>query len=80
VSHGCTGMSNANAKWFFDNVHEGDIVQVVNSKGKPMELFGNGFGEWNMPWEKWVQGSALHGSGQGGTPKQDTARLSPQGM
>ncbi|MER6976675.1 L,D-transpeptidase [Streptomyces carpinensis] len=78
VSHGCTGMSNANAQWFFNNVHEGDIVQVVNSKGDPMEVFNNGFGDWNMPWTKWVLGSALS-SGNGGTsPQTDTTRLRPQ--
>jgi lipoprotein-anchoring transpeptidase ErfK/SrfK len=78
VSHGCTGMSNANAKWFYDNIHEGDIVQVVNSKGKPMETFGNGFGDWNMPWDKWVQGSAL--TSGGGTSPSDTSRLTPQAL
>lgn len=76
VSHGCTGMSNANAQWFFNTVHEGDIVQVVNSKGDPMEVFNNGFGDWNMPWQKWVLGSALTSGGP--TSQSDTARLSPQ--
>jgi lipoprotein-anchoring transpeptidase ErfK/SrfK len=78
VSHGCTGLSNADAKWFFDTVHVGDLVQVVNSKGDPMETFGNGFGDWNMPWAKWQQGSALSGSGQSGTGQGDQARLRPQ--
>jgi lipoprotein-anchoring transpeptidase ErfK/SrfK len=59
VSHGCTGMSTDNAKWFYDNTRVGDIVQVVNSKGHPMEPFGNGFGDWNLSWDDWVKGSAL---------------------
>jgi hypothetical protein len=24
-----------------------------------MEPFGNGFGDWNVNWKKWRQGSAL---------------------
>ncbi|MER5865582.1 Ig-like domain-containing protein [Kitasatospora sp. NPDC002040] len=59
VSHGCTGMSTDNAKWFFDQTRIGDLVQVVNSKGAPMEPFGNGFGDWNVPWADWVAHSAL---------------------
>ncbi|HSN43996.1 MAG TPA: Ig-like domain-containing protein, partial [Propionibacteriaceae bacterium] len=31
VSHGCTGMSTANAKWFFDFSRAGDIVQYTGS-------------------------------------------------
>ncbi|AUG76809.1 L,D-transpeptidase [Kitasatospora sp. MMS16-BH015] len=59
VSHGCTGMSTDNAKWFFDQTRIGDIVQVVNSQGAQMEPFGNGFGDWNVDWGAWVKHSAL---------------------
>ncbi|WP_051970530.1 L,D-transpeptidase [Kitasatospora azatica] len=59
VSHGCTGMSTDNAKWFYEQTRVGDIVQVVNSKGHQMEPFGNGFGDWNLSWDDWVKGSAL---------------------
>ncbi|MFJ8075847.1 Ig-like domain-containing protein [Streptomyces sp. NPDC096176] len=59
VSHGCTGMSMANAKWFYDTVRPGDIVKVINSYGSMMDTFGNGFGEWNVSWDKWLKGSAL---------------------
>nr|WP_235502535.1 MULTISPECIES: Ig-like domain-containing protein [unclassified Kitasatospora] len=59
VSHGCTGMSTDNAKWFFDQTRIGDLVQVVNSKGATMERFGNGFGDWNVPWDEWLKHSAL---------------------
>lgn len=75
VSHGCTGMSTSNAQWFFDNVRQGDVVQVVNSNGDTMETFGNGFGDWNLDWQKWAKGSAL----TGGKPDtgQQTSRLTP---
>ncbi|MFD0314451.1 L,D-transpeptidase [Streptomyces flavalbus] len=77
VSHGCVGMSTANAEWFFDNVREGDLVKVVNSQGAVMEPFGNGFGDWNVPWQKWREGSALTKD----TPRQEqTARLQPRAM
>ncbi|MGR6969963.1 Ig-like domain-containing protein [Streptomyces cynarae] len=77
VSHGCTGMSTSYAHWFYNTVRQGDIVQVVNSGGKQMEPFGNGFGDWNVDWEKWQKGSAL-------TPDTSnpamTARLSPESV
>ena len=59
VSHGCTGMSTANAHWFYDTVRRGDVVQVVNSYGHRMETFSNGFGDWNLSWDDWLKGSAL---------------------
>jgi lipoprotein-anchoring transpeptidase ErfK/SrfK len=78
VSHGCTGMSTANAQWFFDNVREGDIVKVVNSTGDTMVPFGNGFGDWNLDWQKWRQGSALTAGKPEGPSPADRARLRPQ--
>ncbi|MBV2353591.1 L,D-transpeptidase family protein [Streptomyces sp. J2-1] len=79
VSHGCVGMSTANAEWFFDHVRPGDVVRVVNSNGDTMEPFGNGFGDWNLDWAKWRTGSALNGTGTNtaDTPAQDTPRLRP---
>ncbi|MFI5828025.1 Ig-like domain-containing protein [Streptomyces sp. NPDC051578] len=59
VSHGCTGMSTADAAWFFETVREGDIVEVVNSGGERMTPFGNGYGDWNLDWPVWQEGSAL---------------------
>ncbi|MEU5115140.1 Ig-like domain-containing protein [Streptomyces longwoodensis] len=79
VSHGCTGMSTANAEWFFEHVREGDVVQVVNSEGKTMEPFGNGFGDWNLTWEKWREGSALTQKGTKAAPDEE-ARLRPQSV
>ncbi|AZM62724.1 MULTISPECIES: Ig-like domain-containing protein [unclassified Streptomyces] len=76
VSHGCVGMSTANAEWFFDTVRQGDIVEVVNSAGDTMEPFGNGFGDWNLDWPKWQAGSALTTNKTPGT--SDRARLRPQ--
>ncbi|MFD5799410.1 Ig-like domain-containing protein [Streptomyces diastatochromogenes] len=77
VSHGCTGMSTSNAEWFFDHIHEGDIVKVVNSNGNAMEPFGNGFGDWNVDWKKWRTGSALINGTPDGPAPQDALRLQP---
>ncbi|MPY61764.1 L,D-transpeptidase [Streptomyces spongiae] len=78
VSHGCTGMSTDNAQWFYDTVREGDIVQVVNSGGDTMAAFGNGYGDWNLPWDKWREGSAE----RSGTPAHnaEVPRLTPQSI
>jgi lipoprotein-anchoring transpeptidase ErfK/SrfK len=57
VSHGCVGMSTANAIWLFNQTHVGDIVQVVGSP-RPLEP-GNGWTDWNVKWSKWLEGSAL---------------------
>ncbi|MER5595695.1 Ig-like domain-containing protein [Streptomyces sp. NPDC002265] len=77
VSHGCIGMSTSNAEWFFNTVHEGDVVQVVNSDGHQMEPFGNGFGDWNVTWDKWRSGSALQDGAPESPRPEDTARLRP---
>ncbi|MFB7560886.1 L,D-transpeptidase [Streptomyces brevispora] len=78
VSHGCTGMSNSAAEWFYNTVREGDIVSVVGSQGATMTPFDNGYGDWNLSWATWQKGSAL----QNGTPDRvDTvqaARLRPE--
>ncbi|MEU5309672.1 Ig-like domain-containing protein [Streptomyces sp. NPDC021562] len=79
VSHGCTGMSTSNAEWFFDNVRPGDLVKVVNSNGEEMEHFGNGFGDWNIPWKDWTKGSALVNTTPA-TPPADAARVQPAAL
>ncbi|MFI6287800.1 Ig-like domain-containing protein [Streptomyces sp. NPDC051018] len=56
-SHGCIGMSTANAKWFYDQVHYGDPVTVVNSMDAV--AVNNGYGAWNVDWAAWQRGSAL---------------------
>lgn len=58
VSHGCIGMSETDAKWLYELSRKGDVVQVVGSAGKPMDTFGNGYGDWNLSWEQWLKGSA----------------------
>ncbi|WP_264002361.1 L,D-transpeptidase [Mycolicibacterium sediminis] len=56
VSAGCLNLSAANAKWFYDLSQPGDVVEVRNTGGKPLEQWQNG--DWSVPWEAWLQGSA----------------------
>lgn len=56
VSHGCLNLAPANAKFFFDNAKQGDIVIVRNSGGPALESW-DGFGDWQVPWDQWVKGN-----------------------
>lgn len=57
VSHGCTNVSNTNAKWLYNLTHVGDPVIV---KGTPRKLeWGNGWTDWDRPWDEYRKGSAL---------------------
>ena len=57
VSHGCTGMSTANAKWLFSQSRRGDVVRFVNS---PRQLEqGNGWTDWDLSYADLAKGSAL---------------------
>jgi lipoprotein-anchoring transpeptidase ErfK/SrfK len=58
VSHGCTGMSTANADWLYHMTNVGDVVQYSGTD-KPMTLT-NGYGDWNEPFNVYQKGSALH--------------------
>lgn len=78
TSHGCTGMSTGDAAWFYETVRQGDLVRVVNSLGADMDPFGNGFGDWNVGWKNWRDGSALLGGAKEGPTALDAARLRPQ--
>jgi lipoprotein-anchoring transpeptidase ErfK/SrfK len=57
VSHGCTGMSTANAGWLYNHSQIGDVVQYTGSNVH-MTL-DNGYGDWNEPYSQYRQGSAL---------------------
>jgi len=57
VSHGCTGMSTANAKWLYDMSRRGDVVEYTGTD-RQMTLT-NGYGDWNESFSQWKQGSAL---------------------
>ena len=54
VSHGCTGMSDAQARWMYDYSKIGDVV-VYTGGTRALER-GNGYTGWNMPFAKWAAG------------------------
>jgi lipoprotein-anchoring transpeptidase ErfK/SrfK len=57
VSHGCTGMSTANAAWLYAMTIRGDVVEYVGTD-RPM-TFSNGWGDWNLSFPAYKAGSAL---------------------
>jgi lipoprotein-anchoring transpeptidase ErfK/SrfK len=58
VSHGCVNLSPQNARWFFDHLGVGDVVEITNSGGPPLPIFDT-YGDWEPSWEQWQAGSAL---------------------
>ena len=58
ISHGCLNLNGDNAKWFFDFSVPGDIVEVRNTGGPPLTLKQGG--DWSVPWNEWLKGSALN--------------------
>lgn len=59
VSHGCTGMSTANADWLFHLSRRGDVVEYTGTD-RPMTL-DNGYGDWNESYATYRADSALAG-------------------
>ena len=57
VSHGCTGMSTANAGWLYGISKPGDVVDYTGTN-RPMTI-DNGYGDWNEPFLQYKKGSAL---------------------
>jgi lipoprotein-anchoring transpeptidase ErfK/SrfK len=56
-SHGCTGMSNADAGWLIRNSLLGDVV-ITTGTSRGMEL-DNGYGDWNISFAQYKKGSAV---------------------
>ena len=57
TSHGCLNLNLDNAQWFYNFSIPGDIVEIRNTGGAPLEIWQNG--DWSVSWEEWQQGSAL---------------------
>ncbi|MEU4844603.1 L,D-transpeptidase [Streptomyces gilvosporeus] len=63
ASHGCVGLfdvrgggdASTPAAWFFDHSQIGDVVIVKNAHDETIQP-DNGFGDWNLSWEKWTAG------------------------
>ncbi|MEV0384372.1 Ig-like domain-containing protein [Nonomuraea sp. NPDC050643] len=57
VSHGCINSRPDQAAWFYDTSLRGDPITITGT-GRELE-WDNGWGFWQLSWEKWRQGSAL---------------------
>ncbi|WP_245668006.1 L,D-transpeptidase [Actinomadura macra] len=57
VSHGCLNVSPSDALWFYNTMQRGDVIDLTGSD-REVEP-DNGWGQWQVPFEKWRQGSAL---------------------
>lgn len=57
LSHGCLNLSGENAKWYFDFTQPGDVVEVRFTGGPTLDVVQGG--DWSIPWDQWVKGSAL---------------------
>lgn len=57
TSHGCLNLNGENAQWFFGFSQPGDVVEVRNTGGPPLQLWQNG--DWTITWGDWLKGSAL---------------------
>jgi lipoprotein-anchoring transpeptidase ErfK/SrfK len=52
TSHGCLNLNHDNAQWFYNFSVPGDVVEVRNTGGQPLQLWQNG--DWAMPWDQWA--------------------------
>ncbi len=62
LSHGCLNLSADNARWFYDFSQPGDVVEVRDTGGAPLDLWQNG--DWSVPWPQWLAGSATDPTAQ----------------
>ncbi|MEV4947445.1 Ig-like domain-containing protein [Streptomyces sp. NPDC053755] len=60
-SSGCIGMSDADAAWFYGQVRAGDPFEIRGAETKGTVAEGNGYGVWNVSWERWKAKSAVGG-------------------
>lgn len=56
-SHGCTGMSVADARWASEFLIKGAPIEYTGTD-RPTTV-DNGFGDWNVSFKKYKKGSAL---------------------
>jgi hypothetical protein len=49
TSHGCLNFNGDNVTRFFNFSVPGDVVQVRNTGGPPLQLWQNG--DWSIPWD-----------------------------
>lgn len=58
TSHGCTNLTEADAKKFFSFAQVGDVAIYTNTGG-PTTPSWDGYGDWNVAWSTWQAGGAV---------------------
>jgi lipoprotein-anchoring transpeptidase ErfK/SrfK len=58
TSHGCTNLTVADAKKYFDFAQIGDVAVYTNTGGTVMPSW-DGYGDWNLPWGTWQAGGLV---------------------
>ncbi|WP_079071416.1 L,D-transpeptidase [Streptomyces yokosukanensis] len=59
VTHGCVGLaSDGTAQRFYDRIRIGDVITVTGAD-KGVVATGNGYGDWNLTWKRWLAHSAF---------------------
>ncbi|MFI9202269.1 Ig-like domain-containing protein [Streptomyces sp. NPDC053048] len=58
-SHGCFGMTTADAKKVYDFLQIGATVEVKNTTSTKQTDVGNGLEVWQETWEQWQKRTAL---------------------
>jgi lipoprotein-anchoring transpeptidase ErfK/SrfK len=61
-SHGCVRQGTRDAIWFYKNSQPGDIVDITGTKRK-LE-WNNGWSFWQLSFDRWKKGSAIHGDAE----------------
>jgi lipoprotein-anchoring transpeptidase ErfK/SrfK len=58
TSNGCTNLLPTDAKRLYSVLEVGDVVEYPNATGPAMRM-GDGFGDWNVPWNVWQTGGLV---------------------
>jgi lipoprotein-anchoring transpeptidase ErfK/SrfK len=58
TSHGCTNLTEADAKRYFSFAQVGDVTIYTNTGG-PTTPSWDGYGDWNVAWSTWQAGGAV---------------------
>jgi lipoprotein-anchoring transpeptidase ErfK/SrfK len=59
LSHGCTNLQPADARWYYAFAQIGDPVTWTHTgTTKPIPV-GDGWGDWNLDWATWSHGGSL---------------------
>jgi lipoprotein-anchoring transpeptidase ErfK/SrfK len=59
LSHGCTNLQPADARWYYGFAQVGDPVTWTHTGTSRTIPVGDGFGDWNLDFATWSRGGLL---------------------